>query len=138
MVSDDERRRAAARRAGPAPVGCGGHGGRRGRGARRARRRPPRARAGHDRGPLRPARAAADRRCRRLVQDVGLVALDRAACGLGSSREDLALVDEEAGRAYDAEHGFDPRSVTDLLGGIAGRGRQLEETVEDLLPRLGR
>jgi hypothetical protein len=67
-------------------------------------------------------------------------ALDRAACGLGSSREELALalVDEEAGRADDAEHGFDPRSVTDLLGGIAGRGRQLEETVEDHLSRLGR
>jgi hypothetical protein len=75
-----------------------------------------------------------------FVQDVGLVAVDRAACGLRSSREELALalVDEEAGRADDAEHGFDPRSVTDLLGGIAGRGRQLEETVEDHLSRLGR
>jgi len=56
-----------------------------------------------------------------LLQDAALVALDRAACRFGSTREELALAlaDEEAARAYRAAHGVDPRSsdgLLDLLG----------------------
>jgi MFS family permease len=56
-----------------------------------------------------------------LVQDAALVALDRAACRFGSSREELALAlaDEDHARAYRAAHGVDPRSaggLLDLLG----------------------
>ena len=55
-----------------------------------------------------------------FIQDAALVALDRAACEFGSSREELALAiaDDEAARAYEREHGADPRSARDLLGGI--------------------
>ena len=55
-----------------------------------------------------------------FIQDAALVGLDRAACEFGSSREELALgiADEEAARAYEREHGVDPRSARDLLGGI--------------------
>jgi len=55
-----------------------------------------------------------------FLQDAGLIALDRAACKFGSSREDLALAiaDEDAARAYERKHGVDPRSATDLLGGV--------------------
>jgi hypothetical protein len=57
-----------------------------------------------------------------FLQDAALVALDRAACRFGSSREDLAiaLADEEAAAAYEREHGVDPREAGDLLRGIAG------------------
>lgn len=61
------------------------------------------------------------------VQDAALVALDRAACRLGSSREELALalVDEESARAYEDEHGVNPRSPGSILGrvvdGVFGR-----------------
>jgi MFS family permease len=52
-----------------------------------------------------------------FVQDQALAALDRAACRFGSSREELALAlaDEDEARAYEAEHGVDPRSVGGLL-----------------------
>jgi hypothetical protein len=52
-----------------------------------------------------------------FVQDAALVALDRAACRFGSSREELALAlaDEDDARAYHAEHGVDPRSADGLL-----------------------
>jgi MFS family permease len=52
-----------------------------------------------------------------LVQDAALMALDRAACRFGSSREELALAlaDEDDARAYRAEHGVDPRSTQGLL-----------------------
>src|SRR5829696_7814375 len=55
-----------------------------------------------------------------FLQDAGLIALDRAACKFGSSREELALAiaDEDEARAYEREHGVDPRSATDLLGGV--------------------
>jgi len=57
-----------------------------------------------------------------VVQDVALAGLDRAACDFGSSREELAiaLVDDEAGREYEAEHGVDPRSIGDLARGALG------------------
>ena len=52
-----------------------------------------------------------------FVQDAALVALDRAACRYGSSREELALAlaDEDAARAFRAAHGVDPRSTDGLL-----------------------
>ena len=57
-----------------------------------------------------------------IVQDVALTGLDRAACEFGSSREELAiaLVDDEAARDYEAEHGVDPRSIGDLARGALG------------------
>jgi Major Facilitator Superfamily len=56
------------------------------------------------------------------IQDVALVALDRAACRFGSSREELALalVDADARAEYEREYGVDPRSAGGLLGGILG------------------
>ena len=52
-----------------------------------------------------------------LVQDAALVALDRAACRYGSSREELALAmaDEDHARDYRERHGIDPRSTDGLL-----------------------
>ena len=56
------------------------------------------------------------------IQDVALTALDRAACRYGSSREELALalVDSGARRAYEREHGVDPRDVLGLVGAALG------------------
>ena len=56
------------------------------------------------------------------AEEVALDALDRAACEFGSSREELvlALFDEESRRAYEREHGVDPRSLEELLRGIVG------------------
>jgi len=56
------------------------------------------------------------------LQDAALVALDRAACRYGSTREELALalVDDDARAAYEREHGVDPRDATDLLGAVLG------------------
>ena len=56
------------------------------------------------------------------LQDVALMALDRAACRFGSSREELALAlaNETEARAYRRRYGVDPRSVSDLLGGLIG------------------
>ncbi len=57
-----------------------------------------------------------------VVQDVALAGLDRAACEFGSSREELAiaLVDDDAAATFEEEHGVDPRSVEDLVGGALG------------------
>jgi predicted MFS family arabinose efflux permease len=61
------------------------------------------------------------------LQEGALAVLDRAACRFGSSREELALalVDGDEARAYEREHGVDPRSPGDLLGelldGLLGR-----------------
>ena len=54
------------------------------------------------------------------LQDVALAGLDRAACDFGSSREQLALalVDEGERRAYEREHGVDPRDAGSLLGAL--------------------
>jgi hypothetical protein len=56
------------------------------------------------------------------LQDVALVALDRAACRYGSSREQLALalVDDGARAAYEREFGVDPRDIGGLLGAVLG------------------
>jgi MFS family permease len=56
------------------------------------------------------------------AEEVALDALDRAACNFGSSREELvlALFDDESRRAYEREHGVDPRSLEELLRGIVG------------------
>jgi len=56
------------------------------------------------------------------LQDAALMALDRAACRFGSSREELALAlaNETEARAYRRRYGVDPRSVSDLLGGLIG------------------
>jgi hypothetical protein len=56
------------------------------------------------------------------IQDAALVALDRAACRFGSSREELALalVDSDARADYEREYGVDPRSVGGLLSGVLG------------------
>jgi hypothetical protein len=56
------------------------------------------------------------------LQDAALVALDRAACRFGSSREELALAlaDERLAREYERAHGVDPRSASDLLRGVIG------------------
>jgi MFS family permease len=57
-----------------------------------------------------------------LVQDVALAGLDRAACRFGSSREELAiaLVDDDAAQRFEDEHGVDPRSIPELVGGALG------------------
>jgi hypothetical protein len=56
------------------------------------------------------------------LQDAALVALDRAACRFGSSREELALalVDDGARADYRREYGVDPRSVGGLLRAVLG------------------
>ena len=56
------------------------------------------------------------------LQDTALVALDRAACRFGSSREELALalVDDSARDDFEREYGVDPRSAGGLLGAILG------------------
>jgi hypothetical protein len=56
------------------------------------------------------------------LQDAALVALDRAACRFGSSREELALalVDDDARAEYQREHGVDPRDIGGLLGAVLG------------------
>jgi MFS family permease len=57
-----------------------------------------------------------------FVQDTALVALDRAACNAGSSREALvlALASDKAAKAYKQRDGLDPNSVTGLLGAVIG------------------
>ena len=56
------------------------------------------------------------------AEDLALTGLDRAACEFGSSREELvlALFDDASRRAYEREHGVDPRSLEELLRGIVG------------------
>jgi predicted MFS family arabinose efflux permease len=50
------------------------------------------------------------------IQDALLVAVDKAACEAGSSREELvlALVDDDSAEDYRRQYGVDPRSVVDL------------------------
>ena len=56
------------------------------------------------------------------LQATALVALDRAACRIGSSREELALalVDDAARDDFEREYGVDPRRGGGLLGAILG------------------
>jgi hypothetical protein len=57
-----------------------------------------------------------------FVQNTALVALDRAACHAGSSREALvlALASDSAAKAYKDRYGLDPKSITGLLGAVIG------------------
>jgi predicted MFS family arabinose efflux permease len=57
-----------------------------------------------------------------LVQDAGLVTLDRLACNFGSSREQLvlALADKAERERYKREHGVDPLAGGSLLRGLLG------------------
>jgi MFS family permease len=57
-----------------------------------------------------------------FVQDSALVALDRAACHAGSSREELvlALADDKEAERYKERYGVDPRSVLDLVRAALG------------------
>ena len=56
------------------------------------------------------------------IQDRVLSQLNRSACRIGVTREELALAIFDAGRARDfqAEHGVDPRSTIDLLSLLGG------------------
>jgi MFS family permease len=56
------------------------------------------------------------------IQDISLAALDRAACDLGSSREELllALFDDRLQDEFEEEHGVDPRSITVLGPALLG------------------
>lgn len=56
------------------------------------------------------------------LQDISLEALDRAACELGSSREELllALFDDQARDRFEERHGEDPRSLTTLGPALLG------------------
>ncbi len=57
-----------------------------------------------------------------VLQDQVLKLLDRTACGLGSSREELvlALADEDEAKRFEREHGRDPRSIGGLIGALIG------------------
>lgn len=57
-----------------------------------------------------------------FLQDRSLEALDRAACELGSSREELllALFDDELSDRFERRHGEDPRSLTTLGPALLG------------------
>ena len=56
------------------------------------------------------------------LQDISLSALDRAACDLGSSREELllALFDDRLQKKFEEEHGKNPRSALVLGGALLG------------------
>jgi hypothetical protein len=51
-----------------------------------------------------------------VLQDALLVAVDRAACEAGSSREELvlAILDDDSAQDYERRYGVDPRSVVDI------------------------
>jgi hypothetical protein len=56
------------------------------------------------------------------LQDRALQSLDRNACRLGATREELvlALADEDDARLFEQEHGTDPRSASGILGILGG------------------
>ena len=56
------------------------------------------------------------------IQDISLAALDRAACNIGSSREELllALFDDRLREKFEEEYGVDPRSPLVLGGALLG------------------
>jgi MFS family permease len=56
------------------------------------------------------------------LQDISLAALDRAACNIGSSREELllAVVDDRLRGKFEDEYGVDPRSPLVLGGALLG------------------
>jgi hypothetical protein len=55
-----------------------------------------------------------------LLQDAALSLLDRTACKLGSSREELvlALADPAEATRFKRRYGIDPRSLGGILGAI--------------------
>jgi hypothetical protein len=55
-----------------------------------------------------------------FAQDAALIAADKVACRVGSSREELvlALADKQASREYEKRYGVNPRSAIDVLGGL--------------------
>jgi membrane peptidoglycan carboxypeptidase len=57
-----------------------------------------------------------------FIEQQVLALLDRTACNLGSSREELvlALVDDKDAKRFKEHHGVDPRSLGALLGGLLG------------------
>jgi predicted MFS family arabinose efflux permease len=57
-----------------------------------------------------------------FLQRQALVLLDRTACRLGSSREELvlALADKEDAKRFEREHGVNPRTAGGLLQGLLG------------------
>jgi predicted MFS family arabinose efflux permease len=59
-----------------------------------------------------------------FLQQQALALLDRTACRLGSSREELvlALADKADAERFKREHGVDPRTVGGLLQGLLGGG----------------
>jgi MFS family permease len=59
-----------------------------------------------------------------FIQGEALVLLDRTACNLHSSREELvlALADEKDAKRFEKRHGVNPRSLSGLLGGLLGGG----------------
>jgi MFS family permease len=59
-----------------------------------------------------------------FLQQQALGLLDRAACRLGSSREELvlALADKSDAERFKRKYGVDPRSVSSLLRGLLGGG----------------
>jgi predicted MFS family arabinose efflux permease len=58
------------------------------------------------------------------LQEQALALLDRAACRLGSSREELvlALADEDDAKRFQREHGVNPRTLRGVLQGLLGGG----------------
>jgi hypothetical protein len=73
-----------------------------------------------------------------FAQDFALVALDRAACKYGSSREELAIAvaDRAAARQYEREHGVNPQSIQALLNGAVG-GNPIDSVQQMLQQVLG-
>lgn len=57
-----------------------------------------------------------------FLQVQALKLLDKAACRLGASREELvlALFDEDDAKRFEKRHGTNPRTVNGLLGGLIG------------------
>jgi hypothetical protein len=57
-----------------------------------------------------------------LLQDQALALLDRTACNLHSSREELvlALADESEARRFERKHGVNPRDIGGLLRALLG------------------
>jgi hypothetical protein len=57
-----------------------------------------------------------------FLQDQALALLDRTACRLGSSREELvlALADESEARRFERKHGVNPRTIGGLLQALLG------------------
>jgi MFS family permease len=58
------------------------------------------------------------------LQEQALAFLDRAACRLGSSREELvlALADEDDAKRFQREHGANPRTLRGVLQALLGGG----------------